>query len=455
MADSEIALSGPGATGGVGQITLTWSVIEASCLEYLRLDAVEIWAAGENDREAAELVGEVFGTQFVHTPLPRSETRYYWLRPRDVSGNRGEWLPEASGAGIEATTKDEVPPVDSVGPDQIQDDAVQTRHYQALSVTQAKIANLAVTTAKIANLAVTDAKIESLTADKLTAGTITATIEVIGPTITGGIIRTNAGGSRIEINSAGNRLDAIVGGVTQVALNASAAEPSGIFRSGLIEALNAFGFGFNADQHGLRASSGNGGGHGLVGVSPVAGGHAFFAAVGGFAPFTGVHDALLPVAEGAEVGEIVCSTGNVVAASGVSDALLEVEVCSQVGQRGAYGVVARIGQFDPCSMIAGLDPLEQGQPPTSLRLWIAENRHRLAVNGCGEGLILVCGRGGDIAVGDYICCSDMRGKGQRQNDIHGAADDLQRRSTVAKATQAAVFSGPDHVKLIACIYLCG
>lgn len=53
------------------------------------------------------------------------------------------------------------------------------------AVTNGKIANLAITTAKIDNLAVTNAKISSLSADKITAGTITATIEIQSPIIRG------------------------------------------------------------------------------------------------------------------------------------------------------------------------------------------------------------------------------------------------------------------------------
>ena len=53
---------------------------------------------------------------------------------------------------------------------------IQEANISDLTVTDAKIATAAITEAKIANLAVTDAKIASLTADKLTAGTIDASV---------------------------------------------------------------------------------------------------------------------------------------------------------------------------------------------------------------------------------------------------------------------------------------
>ncbi len=70
--------------------------------------------------------------------------------------------------------------------DKLANYAVTNSKIGTLAVTTAKIANLAVSTAKIADLAVTDAKINSLSADKITAGTITALININSPKIYGG-----------------------------------------------------------------------------------------------------------------------------------------------------------------------------------------------------------------------------------------------------------------------------
>lgn len=63
--------------------------------------------------------------------------------------------------------------------------AVDTANIQSGAITNAKIGFAAVDTAEIANLAVTSAKIYSLVADKITTGTLTATISV-----SSGLIRT-------------------------------------------------------------------------------------------------------------------------------------------------------------------------------------------------------------------------------------------------------------------------
>src|SRR5690606_33876893 len=90
----------------------------------------------------------------------------------------------------------------SVGPDELQDGAVEFEH----------IANLAVGTAKIANAAITNAKIVSVEASKITAGTITASISMTSPTITGGTIRTSSGSSRVEMEGSTNSLKVYVSG---------------------------------------------------------------------------------------------------------------------------------------------------------------------------------------------------------------------------------------------------
>lgn len=71
------------------------------------------------------------------------------------------------------------------------------------------------------------------------------------------------------------------------------------------------------------------------------------------------------------------------------------------------------------------------------------------VNALGEGMINVCGEGGDIEIGDLIVTSSIPGKGMKQ------ADDLVRNITVAKSRQNVTFSGPTEVIQIACIYISG
>lgn len=165
-------------------------------------------------------------------------------------------------------------------------------------------------------------------------------------------------------------------------------------------------------------------------------------AVDGLGPFTGFHDALLPLplVDGdyePQVGDIVVDD-ELVQAEDVSNSLFTAVPCTQAGQRGAIGIISESREIDDS---IGL---------SYERWWSYQHTHmRLFVNAVGEGQINVCGRGGDIARGDLIECSDMTGKGQRQ------ADDIVRSKTVAKARMAVVFSHPDEVKLVPCVYLCG
>jgi hypothetical protein len=455
---SDIQITSLTAVGGVGSIALLaeWAApaIQSS-LPYMQTASVVFYVSATNDFNTATVAGESVTGVLSIGSLPLSATRYVWAQARDPAGNLGPRYPVAGGVSV--TTASTNPGPNSVGTNELQ------------------------------NGAVTNAKIDSLSASKLTAGTISATISIDGPTITGGLFRTSASGNRVEISQATQRLRVINSGNAEVASlgvgttgigipalsasgtgtgqaasiaassNNSAAEIRNIAGSGL--ALNIYTSSTTASTaHAIRAegaTTSSPGGRIILGACAPGGGWAAYAEVGNYGPFTGAHDAMLPVLEGVEIGEIVCSTSRVLSRSGVDDALLEVEVSSNVEQRGAYGVVSRMGEFDPYSPIAALPPVRPEDPPTPIRLWLAANYQRLAVNGCGEGLILVCGRGGDIEVGDYICTSSMRGKGQRQNDETGNADDLLRRHTVAQATQSIKFSDPDEVQLVACIYKCG
>ncbi len=64
--------------------------------------------------------------------------------------------------------------------------AITEDKIASMAVTTSKIDNLAITTAKIDSLAVTNAKINSVSAGKITAGTISATISIDGPSIYAG-----------------------------------------------------------------------------------------------------------------------------------------------------------------------------------------------------------------------------------------------------------------------------
>lgn len=115
---------------------------------------------------------------------------------------------------------------------------IEEQHIKDLTVTEAKIGTAAITEAKIANLAVTDAKIASLTADKITAGTIDASVinvtNLNAANITSGTIdaaRLNLSGYLQVGDAAGdinNNVTTINGGkITAGTLSVTNAEISG------------------------------------------------------------------------------------------------------------------------------------------------------------------------------------------------------------------------------------
>lgn len=88
--------------------------------------------------------------------------------------------------------------------DKIDSLAIYSRHITELAIINSHIDNLTITGGKIANATIDNAKIIDLQADKITAGTITATIEMTSATITGGLIRTAASPyRRIELTDNG------------------------------------------------------------------------------------------------------------------------------------------------------------------------------------------------------------------------------------------------------------
>jgi hypothetical protein len=68
----------------------------------------------------------------------------------------------------------------------------------------------------------------------------------------------------------------------------------------------------------------------------------------------------------------------------------------------------------------------------------------------GDGHILVCSEGGDVAIGDYLCSSNTSGHAMKQ------ADGILRNYTIAKATEAVTWSGEgSSTKRISCTYHSG
>lgn len=248
-------------------------------------------------------------------------------------------------------------------------------------------------------------------------------------------------------------------------VRAASTNSNGLFaNSATIEAIYASNTSGTASGHGIRGQAKFFGSSSVSsGVVAATNGYDFYADGAGtnYGPFTGAHDVVWPVDVIIEPGDIVIDVECVIR-SGWSNTLFKVAKSTESGQAGAVGVLSLI--IGPLSnsipAVFGnniesvvVDP-ELGDVvnyrvinpiyDTVKNLYILG-----AANAVGEGQMNVVNEGGNIAVGDLIICSSTAGKGMRQ------PDGIVRSNTVARARESITFGGPDEVKLVACIYLCG
>ena len=147
------------AVGGFQNIFLSWSN-----LDFPNLYVYEVWRSEVNDRASAVMAGEAmltFFTDYVGVGV----TRYYWVRPRNISGIYGPWYPFSPTGGIECTTVQ-----------------VTSSDLIDASIIAAKLADSAVIASKIAAGVVDGTHIANLAVDKLLAGTIGAQLIYLGDT---------------------------------------------------------------------------------------------------------------------------------------------------------------------------------------------------------------------------------------------------------------------------------
>jgi len=231
---------------------------------------------------------------------------------------------------------------------------------------------------------------------------------------------------------------------------------------------------FNLLQSGWLAVAYRGG-TASVGIGQLPSGYAVYGASGagkgyfvdGTGPFTGVHDGVVESSFNAEVGDILVDV-EFLHAVDVSNTIVKMQKSTFANQKGVVGVF--IEKFNeppfnwnptipkyPAPKPTPLFGEETDLPPVEEEITQVPNPEYydigdylvVNVNALGEGMINVCGQGGDIEIGDLIVTSDIAGKGMKQ------ADDLVRNITVAKSRQNVTFSGPTEVKQIACIYVSG
>lgn len=200
-------------------------------------------------------------------------------------------------------------------------------------------------------------------------------------------------------------------------------------------------FGLSQDDSGVYGTSTNS--YGVEGFSDSASSFDFYASGSGtnYGPFTGAHDGLLPKDAQPEQGDILAATGQF-EKSNLSNTIPYLEA-PKVNSRAVYGVF--VGSSDLTDKRpAALKPMPDDDYTT-----LQTTHKRAIVNALGEGQINVCGENGDIEVGDFICTSNMVGKGMRY-------DGQDMRYVVAKAMENVIWSEEEsNVKQVACIYMCG
>ena len=181
-------------------------------------------------------------------------------------------------------------------------------------------------------------------------------------------------------------------------------------------------------------------------------------ATGTITPFTGMHDGLMADSATPEIGDILVDT-EVLIKRNVSNTLCLMESCSSANQP-TIGIYSGVRADDYIPVSAAKDAVV---PDRDITKWTKENspeldpqyaslftnRKTVIVNALGEGLVNVCGQGGNVAVGDLIATSSTAGKGMKQSD------DIVRSYTVAKSRESITFTDASDIRQIACIYLCG
>jgi len=378
--------------------------------------------------------------------------------------------------------------------EKIATNAITSVKITAGAITATQLDTNSVTSAKIATNAIIAGKISAgaVSADKIAVDTIAAINANLG-SITAGSINTQSGGTGIRVNSppfnnAFYSFQRSTSAYSLYAVNSTTGGGAGFIRSAggfTLQVLNtrngsgSFGPYVAMDVQ----NTASGGGNASIGVSSAGGGYGvhatsggFYATGGGYNPFTGCHDGMVHKTAQYDLGDIMVD--HEIISRGLMDVFTELKPSSSLNQKSAVGIVSRT--FDkwhlPAAFInqeatdaekSRLQALEDNDSSSDTEIGrsdkpgtpvvitkfdtesFSETYNLIHINSVGEGSVNVCGRGGDLDIGDLITTSSLPGKGQRQ------ADDIVRNYTVAKAREATTFADPDEVKMVPCIYLCG
>ena len=211
-------------------------------------------------------------------------------------------------------------------------------------------------------------------------------------------------------------------------------------------------YGVSTDGKGVRGQSTND-----IGVWGHGSTYDFYAAGTGtnYGPFTGAHDGLVLKELVGEIGDLLIDS-QLVYVKNISNSIFENTLSTIPQEQSIVGVLCSLpvvltDENTPAALskkdIEDADNIES--IPIQEYTTISATYNLITMNALGEGMVNVCGENGNILAGDYICSSNIAGKGMKQDD------NILHNYTVAKAREGVSFSSPTEVKQVACIYLCG
>ena len=159
----------------------------------------------------------------------------------------------------------------------------------------------------------------------------------------------------------------------------------------------------------------------------------------GVSPFTGSHIGIRREKTTYELGDLMVRL-SVLTKPDINNSMSLLALSSKHKQKTCYGVIA-----DDTSIMEQIG-LAKKLPMGLTQEQIEIEDRLITINSVGEGLINVCGLGGNIENGDNLCSSSILGKAQLQGD------DLIYNYTVAESHENVTFDYPEQVKQIACTY---
>jgi len=259
--------------------------------------------------------------------------------------------------------------------------------------------------------------------------------KITGLNITPGVMRFHADYFFIQHPSSNSEIIASGGGFT---FRESGATTAYITRDGHAGLGNIYAEYLEVDTDSYFGSRFYGSRHAAVlGSAPT---WAFYASKGAIGPHTSAHEALLLKDIHAEPGDIICDD-ELMHIADISNAICTARLSTKKldkAVRGIYTSRRTLTDVQP----AGLRGFEEWEQ-------LAYLYDIIMLNSGGEGVMNVCGEGGDLEINDLICASSIPGKGMKLPD--GAPE----RYTVAQVRHNVKFDSPTQIKQVAVIYLRG